>query len=148
MELSGNCRSNHGAVMSTLAGLLPQLGKLTPSVAERWIVAALAQAAALHEHDAWLYPIDPSRQAAAEQLHDAWRDWAEGAEALLHQVESLQSSGQKIASLDQLRDAVGHTQAMLGMPPGIIAQRRARAQAGDVVSLEEVRRELRAGHRR
>ncbi|HZL35625.1 MAG TPA: hypothetical protein VFC78_09975 [Tepidisphaeraceae bacterium] len=136
--------------MSTLelAELLPQLGELTPGVAGRWIAAALAQAAALHEHDGWLYPIDPARQPGAERLHDAWREWAHGAEALVRQAESLQYVGQEIPGLDQLRDSVGWAQAMTAMPPALIAQRRRQAHEGDVYSVEEVRRELRAGFRR
>lgn len=131
-----------------LAELLPQLGELTPAVAARWIVAALAQAAALHEHDEWLYPIDPARQPGAERLHGAWRQWAEDAEVLVRQAESLQSTRQEIAGLDQLRDAVGCAQAVIAMPPAMIARRRQQAQNGEVYSIEEVRRELRAGLRR
>jgi hypothetical protein len=133
--------------MSTLelAELLPQLGELTPGVAGRWIAAALAQAAALHEHDAWLYPIDSARQSGAEHLHDAWRDWSHGAESLARQAESLKSVGQEIPGLDLLRDAVGWAQAMTALPPAKIAERRRQAQEGKVYPIEEVRRELRAG---
>lgn len=120
-----------------LADFLPQLGELTPAAAERWIAAALAEAAALHEHDAWLYPIDPARLSGAERLHDVWRHWADNSEALVRQANSLHSGEREIAGLDQLRDAVGCAQAMLKMPPAMIARRRQRAQEGDVRSIEE-----------
>ena len=131
-----------------VAGLLPQLGDLTPHAAERWIAAALAQSVALHEHDAWLYPTDPGRQSGAERLHDAWRHWADDAEALVRQAEVLQSPSQEIVGLDQLRDAVGRIQAVIKMSPATIARRRQQAQNGEVYPVEEVRRELRAGIRR
>lgn len=129
-----------------VAGLLPHLGELTPAIAERWVAAALAQAAALHEHDSWLYPKDPTRQTAAGRLHEAWRRWANDAEALLLCAERL-STG-KVAAVDELRDAVGRTQAMLQLSPETIARRREQARQGDVFSIDEVRRELRSGDSR
>jgi hypothetical protein len=125
--------------------LLPQLGQLTPIGAERWIAAALAVAAALHEHDAGLYPIDPTRLPVAERLHEAWRGWAEEAESLLLRINSLQFNSSK---LGELQDEIGRTQSMLGMPPKFIAQRHQQALRGDVRTLEEVRSGLRPGHRR
>jgi hypothetical protein len=91
--------------MSTLelSELLPQLGELAPAVAERWIAASLAQAAALHEHDGWLYPIDPARQEAAERLHDAWRHWADGAEALVRR--ELRAGSVPRLSADRLHNS-------------------------------------------
>src|SRR5215213_7215567 len=120
--------------MSTieLAGLLPQLGSLTPAAAERWVTASLAQAAALHEHDGWLYPTDPQRQAASERLHEAWRRWADGAEALLRLAEALRAAGHPVALLDDLRDEVGHVSAMLQLTPETIAHRREQVRRGDV----------------
>ena len=125
-----------------LESLLPQFGGLTPIMAERWVAAALAVARALHEHDAWLYPVDPARLPAAEQLHDTWRRWTEDADALLHQIEAL--TPLQIPDVGLLRDEVGRMECMLGLPPRLIAQRYEQAMRGEVRPFEEVRRELRA----
>lgn len=124
-----------------LAGLLPQLGELTPRGAGRWVAASLAQAAALREHDGSLYPTDPARLPRAERLHAAWRQWADDAEALLRRVEAMHATA-AVAGLDDLRDAVGRAQAMLQLTPAAAAERRARAAGGDVFPPAEVRREL------
>ena len=65
-----------GSEMSTLelAELLPQLGELTPGVAERWIAAAMAHAAALHEHGAKSDLIE-SRAAFAEKRKPNFKGW-------------------------------------------------------------------------
>jgi len=126
--------------------LLPQSGQLTSAMAQRWIIAALAVARALHEHDAGLYPADPICLPAARELYDAWRRWSEGADALLHRARLL--SDAEIPEMNLLRDEIGRIQSMLGMPPDLIAKRREQALRGDVRPLEEVRRELRAGDRR
>ena len=136
--------------MSTteLGNLLHDLGAITPTATERWVAASLAEASALHEHDGWLYPTDPQRQAAAERLHRAWREWADRGEVFLRHAEAVRAAGHTVAQLDDLRDEVGQITAMLQLGPAVIAQRREQARRGDVFSVEEVRRELRAGHRR
>lgn len=126
-----------------IENLLPYFGDLNPRVVQRWVAAALAQAAALREHDGWLYPTDPSKQATAERLHGAWCLWADDAEALLYRAQSVSSGGQAVAGLDELRDAVGRARAILGLPPALIARRREQAMRGEVHPIEEVRRELR-----
>src|SRR4051812_29648856 len=105
--------------MSTLApaALLPKFGTLTPKVAERWVAAALAEAAALHEHDAWLYPHDPARLPVAQSLHDAWRHWVDDAEALVNQIKSLGLTASDIPNFEELRDEVIFTQMMLELTP-------------------------------
>ncbi len=128
--------------------LLPHLGEISPAVAARWIAASLAQAAALHEHDGWLYPVDPARRVTSERLHAAWLQWADDADALLRRAESLVSAGHALDRTGELRDAVGSIQAMLQLAPDKIEQRRLQAQRGEVYSIEEVRRELRVGNRR
>src|SRR5687767_11023471 len=128
--------------MSTteLGNLLHDLGAFTPAAAERWVAASLAEASALHEHDGWLYPTDPQRQAAAERLHEAWREWANRAEVLLRHAEAVLAAGHAVKRLDDLREKVGHITAMLQLSPAVIAQRREQVRRGDVFSVEEVRR--------
>ena len=129
------------------SGLLEHLEEFTPQAIERWLGAALAEAAALREHDDLLYPHDSERQAAAEQLHAAWRRWAEEAQRLLNRAEVASSNANKIAGMDTLRDVLGRTQAMLKLTPAMIAKRREQVLRGEVYTMEEVRRELRAGVR-
>src|SRR4051812_21037477 len=88
------------------ASLLPHFGELTAASLGRWVAASLAQAAALREHDSWLYPSDPDRLESANRLHEAWRRWLEDAEGLLHIIESMAGSGAGIVGHDELRDAV------------------------------------------
>ncbi len=133
--------------MSTLLvnGLLPGFGKLTPIVAERWVAAALAHAAALRAYDGWLFPTDPALQAAGERLHEAWRCWADDAQSIVREAEPLTANGNGIPCLDELRNVARRTRATLRMTPALIIQRYQQVQRGEVYPIEEVRRELRAG---
>lgn len=130
--------------MSTIP--LTQFGEPTPSDAERWIAAALANAVALHGHDNWLYPTDPAKLPAAERLHEAWRLWIEEAQIIVHEVQPLAASGHPISQLGALRDSIGQIRSMLRMTPQLILQRHAQMKRGEVYSAEEVRRELRSSH--
>lgn len=131
-----------------LSDLLPELGELTPTMAQSWISASLAQAAALREHDQSLYPTDATRLHAAERLHAAWRNWSEDAQILLLRADSLRAAGQPVGRTDELRDAVGRALAMLQLTPAEAMRRRERARNGTVRSVEEVRRELQLQNRR
>ena len=73
--------------MSTLE-LMPHLPQLSSQEAEQWIRAALAEAKALRQHDARLYPLggDPAALSTARALHDAWRQWAQNADAILRRL--------------------------------------------------------------
>jgi hypothetical protein len=116
--------------MSTLLvnGLLPEFGKLTSVVAERWIAVALAHAAALRAYDGWLFPTDPAQQAGAERLHEAWRYWAEDAQSILREAEPLTANGNEIPGLDELRKVASQTRATLRMTPALIIQRYQQVQ--------------------
>ena len=133
--------------MSTLLlnGLPPEFGKLTPVVAERWVAAALAYAAALRAYDGWLFPTEPAYQAAAERLHDAWRCWADDAQSILREAEPLTADGNEIPGLDELRKVARRTRATLRMTPALTIHRYQQVQRGEVYPIEEVRRELRTG---
>lgn len=131
----------------SLAGLLPEFGKLTPAVAAQWVTATIAQASVLRAYDGWLYPIDPVRQPAAERLHEAWRSWEDDARPLLQEAEALAATGNDIPDLDALRELVAHARALLRLTPALIIQRYEQVQRGEVYPMEEVRRELRSGDR-
>jgi hypothetical protein len=128
--------------MSTLLvnGLLPEFGRLTPDIAERWVGAALAHAEALRAYDGWLFPTDPGRQAAAERLHEAWRCWADDAQSILREADSLTANENQIPGLDELRKVVRQTRATLRLTPALIVQRCQQVERGEVYSIEEVRR--------
>jgi hypothetical protein len=138
-----------GVTMSavSLAGLLPEFGKLTPAVAAQWVAAAVAEAGVLRAYDGWLYPTDPARQPAAERLHEAWRSWKDDAQALLQLAGSLAAAGNEIPDLDALGELVAHARALLRLTPALIIHRYQQVQRGDVYPMEEVRRELRSGDR-
>jgi hypothetical protein len=112
------------------------------------VIDALAQAAALREQDAALYPSDPRRLEAANRLHDAWRRWLEGAEALLARIHSTRSNDAAISGTNELQDVVGWTGAMLQLSPTVIAERYKQAARGEVYTREQLRRELQLGNRR
>jgi hypothetical protein len=127
--------------------LFNHLQPLPQEAAERWIDAALAEAAALRQHDDQLYPArnDPGGLAAANQLHKAWEQWAQNAEALLNHVDPSCAVPGRV---HELRDAIGRTLAMLKLSPELILRRQDQLDSGDEVSVEEVRRELRLKPRR
>jgi len=129
-----------------LTTFLPEFGNPNDA-AQRWVAAALAHARALAAYDDRLYPRDPAQQISAQHLHDAWRGWVEDAETVLRQAEALTSTDDEMPGLEALQDEIGFRQAMLDMPPALIAHRREQVERGEVFSVEEVRRELRAGSR-
>src|SRR5260370_23107030 len=108
-----------------LTGLLPEFGELSLPVAERWVAAMLAQASALREHDAWLYPTDPARQSAAEHLHAAWRMWCDDTQSLLDLIAALEENSGAVNGADNLRDALGRALAILQLTPAEASRRRA-----------------------
>ena len=121
---------------------LATLDELSPTAAERWVAAALAEEAALREHDDRLYPgaaADADAMASAHRLHAAWRRWAHDAESLL---DRLGHAGQTVARADELERAVGRVKAMLKLTPEQLNERRRQALDDRTFSGEEVRREL------
>jgi hypothetical protein len=140
-----------GDVTTTLSDLLTHLGALTPATAERWVSAALAEAAALREYDDRLYPLtdDSGLLEAARRLHGAWQRWADEAEALLQRMGQRAERGPRVLGLDDLRFLIARSRALGKMPPDELASRHQRVQAGaaQVFTAEEVRRELGIAHR-
>lgn len=131
-----------------LSSLLPELGELKYDAAQSWVAATLAQAAALRQHHASLYPRDAARQAAAERLHQAWYAWLDDAKVVLQRCESSGASAPDIPGVAALRDEIARAEALAQLPPSLIARRRQQVERGEVYTLDEVRRELRTGSRR
>lgn len=131
--------------------LVPHVGELTPATAERWVAAALAEAAALRAYDDRLYPLTDRADfmEGARRLHGAWQRWADDAEELLRRASGPATRGQHVLGLDDLRFLVGRARAMQKMPPDEMLRRYQRVQSGDavVLTVEEVRRELGLAHR-
>lgn len=127
--------------------LMRHLAGLTANEAELWIGAALAEAAALRQHDARLYPPAdaPAAMATAAKLHDAWREWADDAEALLRLLNRDDHGG-----LRDLRVGIGYARCLAGMPPQEVLRRRQRVQTGNakLYTTAEARRELGIAPRR
>jgi len=128
-----------------VAGMLPILPKLTVEQAEHWIVAALAEARALRQHDGQLFPRDSERGAleAAKELHDAWRRWADSAEAIYDRVRPLLAAGRHVPGAGDLDYAIGRTRAMSQLSPEDNLASLDEIRRGEVVSADELRRALR-----
>ena len=131
-------------------GLLATLDDLTPRAAERWVAAALAEAAALREHDDQLFPAvdDAAAAEAGQQLRHAWQRWADDADQLLDRMRATGLSSGGVPGAVQLDYEAGRARAMLSMDPQVIQGRRAQAGRGETLSPEDVRRELGLPNRR
>jgi hypothetical protein len=125
------------------ANLLESLRELSPESAERWIAAALAEAAALRGHDDSLYPSEEDSAGLTEagRIRDAWRQWAADAELLLQQVDAA-TKGTTIPGADRVAYEVGRARAMLTVTPEKVQAARRQVAEGKTVSSEEARREL------
>lgn len=133
--------------------LLPELHDLTPREAERWIAAALSEAAALHERDDRLYPLtdDAAGMKHAQRLHGAWVTWADEAESLVARIATLPGGKrQHVAGLYDLRVEIGKARGITSMTPQEFLRRSGRYQSGETraYAAEELRRELDADDHR
>jgi hypothetical protein len=106
------------------------------------VAAALAEEAALREHDDRLYPgaaADADATASTHRLHAAWRRWSDDAESLLDRLGRAKPT---VARSDELERAVGRAKAMLKLAPERMNERRRQARDGQTLTGEEVRRAL------
>jgi hypothetical protein len=129
-------------------GLLATSDDLTPRAAEQWVAAALAEAAALREHDEQLIPEAGDAAEAGRHLRDAWLRWADDADQLLDRMRATGLLAVAVPGAVQLDYEVGRARAMLSMDPHVIQGRRAQADRGETLSPEELRRELGLPNRR
>jgi hypothetical protein len=127
------------------AEVLPTLPQLTVEQAEHWVVAALAEAKALRQHDAQLFPHadDPALLRAATELHAAWRRWVDAADALFVKVRPLLAAGRHVAGAADLDYSIGRTRAMLQITPADHLASLEEVRRGEVVDAAEIRRGLR-----
>ena len=126
--------------------MLPQLPSLTADQAEHWVAAALAEAKALRQHDEHVFPSsdDPAALRTAKALHAAWARWADAAEVIYERVRPLLAARRHVAGANDLDYAIGRARAMLQITPEDQLAAIGQVRRGEVVSGEEVRRELRA----
>ncbi len=89
------------------------------------------------------HPTDPAERQMFVLMRRAYADWASDAEAVLARVASLKD-GAPIEGRTALEDAVGRTRAMLSVSLEDLDQAEEQIRNGQTVTLEEVRRELRA----
>src|SRR5688500_15207265 len=127
------------------AGMLPPLPHLTVQQAGQWVAAALAEARALRQHDAQLFPAAdaPAAVQTAGELHAAWHRWADAADALYERVRRLLAAGRHVAGAADLDYTIGRTRAMLEIAPAVHLASLEEVRRADVVDGEEVRRALR-----
>jgi hypothetical protein len=129
--------------------LLDTLEPLSNEAVSRWITAVLAEAAALREHDENVFPAtrDPADLRTAHQLHEAWTHWADDAERLWRRMRQLRDAGQPVPEGDDLIRAIGRARAMLKITPEEMLVRQEQMESGRIMTIEEVRRELRLTNR-
>jgi hypothetical protein len=122
---------------------------LTAEQAEHWVAVAIAEAKALRQHDEQLFrdPRDPSARPLIDQLRAAWKQWSDEADELFERIRTTHRNAGSIMGLHDLGYMIGRAKAMLKMTPDVLAKRLEQVERGDVLTIEEVRRELRASNR-
>jgi hypothetical protein len=127
-------------------GTSSELRANAAKIAAALVDSLLAEYAGLRQLDGFLYPNRERRaeRRVAQSLHAAWRQWADDAGLLLDRLQRLNAAGERFTRQEQLADAHGRTMAMLQ----ITLERNDRAcdqvKRGELIPVEEVRRELRA----
>jgi hypothetical protein len=139
-------KSSEPEVVMLATQTLANLPELTVEQAEHWIAAALAEARAMRQHECqlWASSSEPAEVRRAEQLHAVWRKWAEDAKGLLQRVRPLLDARRHVAGVHDLDYAIARVLAMVKIPPADMLKRENQVRRGEVVTMEEVRRELRA----
>jgi len=128
--------------------LLPAGEVLPEAMIQRWVAAALTEAAALRDLDNQLYPAadDPVQLERAHRLHAMWVQWADQTEGLLQRISSHGAPAHARQDVLQLRQENTWARALLRRTPEMILERLNKAREGDVVTIKEARRELRTHH--
>ena len=131
------------------ANTLDNLPELTVEQAETWVAALLAEARALRQHDEHLFP-DPKDDAAlqlANRLRDSWRQWYDEAVRLLQRMQAAHPN-RHVAGIADLDYSIARARFNLGTTPQLVQARHEQAERGEVVTIEELRRELRSSNPR
>jgi hypothetical protein len=128
---------------------LSEFPSFTRDQAEHWVAASLAEEKALRQHDSQLFadPRDPAARPLIEHLRDAWQHWAEHAEDLFDRIRKTDRNAGSVMGLHDLGYLIGRAKAMLQMTPDDFAKRLNQTERGEVLTIEEVRRELRSRDR-
>jgi len=85
-----------------------------------------------------------SDRSGALAIRQLYRQWADQSDELLDRVRGYGLRERFAAPFDRLEDAVGRTRAMLSITLESLEQADEEIRTGNVMSLGEVRRELRA----
>jgi hypothetical protein len=129
------------------AGAAPFPPEERVRLANEMIAAALDQRAHLEAMDTY-GPRRKSRRFLggpnAPLFRKALEDWLSSATTLLASAERLHASGHDVDRLRQLKSEVFSTRGLLSFTPEKIEEGMARIRGGDYVTLEELRRDLRA----
>lgn len=80
-------------------------------------------------------------EAEMRQLHE---QWMASARPLYERVKEMRRAGHQIGRFQELMDAVFHTQTLLMTTVDDLERAREQVRRGEVFTLEEVRRKLRA----
>lgn len=132
----------------TATDLLSHLADFTAPEAERWLTAALAEAAALRAASDRLYPLvdDPGAMEQARHLHAAWQNWANAAEAVIERIRREPAlGGQHLHGVFDLNVEIAFARGLAKMPLEDLRRRYqavARGEGARYSSVKELRREL------
>jgi hypothetical protein len=129
-------------MVSDTISILPAL---THEEAEQWIASALAESRALEQHESLMFPLtnDPAAVKQADDLRQALQQWTDAASVLYNRLLPLFRGKRRVAGATDLRDTIGFARATLGITTAEHLQAIEQVRRGQVVSHEEVRREVR-----
>lgn len=114
-------------------------------LAEALIDAMRLEAAALKRLDSLRYPEDPDDAARrrSRRVFAAWHHWLAEAEVLLDQLVELKPTGALLTKAREFEIEIGDASLRAKITLESVERGRGQVLRGEVVSSEEVRRELR-----
>ncbi|HET6246121.1 MAG TPA: hypothetical protein VFE47_00335 [Tepidisphaeraceae bacterium] len=112
--------------------------------AEKLVANAIDSIKTLRELRPRMFPstADLKSLEIARALRVEFEKWVQDAEALFAEGMQLRAAGHSIPRLEELGDYSGHTQAMLQVSLESHLRSIEQADRGEVISIEEMRREI------
>lgn len=130
-------------------GANPALEARAFDVARQLVEATLSAHAHIDALDRSLAPSKEHEEHPVDRpisalLHAMYEQWASQAVAVLERVREAERSGKRVPRANELRDIEGRVGARLNVTLSDLERARAEIERGEVISGEEVRRELQA----
>lgn len=117
-----------------------------PALASQLVESAMTDLREIERLDKKILPLGrPFDRQKVALVREMYNDWAEQTCSLLERISRLEmKAGLTVTGAEDLRDSVGRTRAMLSISLDAMEESERELAEDKVVSLEEVRRELRA----